>query len=87
MPPPGAGRGFGLKLVVTPVGWPEADNVIAASKPPVRSTVTFEVVVLPTTTYTLGGALMTVKLPVVVTVRLTVVVWVLPPPVPVTVIV
>ncbi len=33
-PAPGAGMGFGAKLIVVPAGAPAADNVTAALNPP-----------------------------------------------------
>ena len=47
----------GLKPTVTPVGWPDADSVIAESKPPVTELVMVELPALPCTTETeLGEA-------------------------------
>lgn len=45
----------GLKLTVTPVGWPLADNVIAESNPPVTVLVMVEVPELPCATVTEVG--------------------------------
>jgi hypothetical protein len=39
-PEPGALMEVGLKLTVTPVGWPAADKLIAESKPPETFVVT-----------------------------------------------
>jgi hypothetical protein len=43
VPEPGAEIGFGLKLTVVPDGTPEADNVIALSKPPLMVVVMVDV--------------------------------------------
>jgi hypothetical protein len=45
----------GLKPIVTPVGWPVADNEIAELKPPVTVLVIFDVPVLPCATETEAG--------------------------------
>jgi hypothetical protein len=45
----------GLKTMVTPVGWPLADNEIAELKPPVTVLVIFEVPELPCATETEVG--------------------------------
>ncbi len=45
----------GLKLTVTPLGWPLADNVMAESKPPVTVLVIVEVPELPCATVTEDG--------------------------------
>jgi hypothetical protein len=89
VPEPGAAMGVGLKLTVTPVGWPEADKAMAELKPPETVVVIFDVPLLPCVTETEVGEADMVKLGVglAVTVRLTVDVCVTPPPVPVTVIV
>ncbi len=42
-PDPGAAMDVGLKLMVTPAGWPEADKAIAELKPPETVVVMFEV--------------------------------------------
>jgi hypothetical protein len=76
----------GLKLTVTPVGWPVADKVMAELKPPVAALLIVELPELPCATETDAGAALMVKLGVVpVTVRETVVVSLLLPEVPVTV--
>lgn len=45
----------GLKPIVTPVGWPLADNEIAELKPPVTVLVIFDVPELPCATETDAG--------------------------------
>ena len=52
VPEPGAAMDDGLKLTVTPVGWPLAVKAIAASNPPETAVVMVEVPLLPTTTET-----------------------------------
>jgi len=47
LPEPGAAMGFVPKPTVTPVGWPDADKVTAASKPPETEVVTVDVPLLP----------------------------------------
>jgi len=81
-PAPGAGMGFTLKDVAE-----APDKVIAESKPLPTLVVIVEVPVLPlATVMALGEALMAkLALEAVVTVRVTVVVWLMPPPKPVTV--
>ena len=86
MPDPGAGIGFGLKLTVTPLGCPEADNVTALLNPPETVVEMVEVPELPCTTLTEVGKAEILKLGGTTTVSVTVVVCVTPPPVPVTVI-
>ena len=87
VPAPGAAMvDEGLKLTVTPEGWPDAVNVTAALKPPATVVVTVEVPLLPGLTLTEVGEAETAKLGVTVTVRLTVAVCVMPPPAPVMVI-
>ena len=78
----------GLKLPVTPVGMPVADNVTAESKPPEAVTVTTAYPLWPRSRSPDVGETEMLKEPVVaaVTVRDTVAVCVIPPPVPVTVI-
>jgi hypothetical protein len=89
VPDPGAAIDVGLKLTVTPDGWPVADKATAELKPPETVVVIFDVALLPCVTETEVGEAEMVKLGVgaAVTVRLTVDVCVTPPPVPVTVIV
>jgi len=77
----------GLKLTVTPVGWPLAVKAIAESKPPDTLVVIVEVPLLPCTTETEVGEAEIVKagLAVAVTVSDTAVVSVVLPEVPFTV--
>lgn len=88
VPDPGAAMDVGLKLAVTPVGWPLADNATAELKPPETVVVIEEDPLLPCTTEIDVGAAASVKAGVaaVVTVSETVAACVRPPPVPVTVI-
>jgi len=55
VPEPGAAMGLVPKPTVTPVGWPVALNVMAASNPPETVVVTVEVPLLPFTTETEVG--------------------------------
>ncbi len=73
----------GLKLTVTPEGWPVAVKATAALKPPAMVVLTEEVELLPRLTVTAVGEAATAKLGGTVTVRVIVVVCVIPPPVPV----
>ena len=76
----------GLKLTVTPVGWPLANKVMALSKPLKTAVVIVKVPELPLAMLIDEGAALTVKLGVAaVTVRETVVVSLVLPEVPVTV--
>jgi len=76
----------GLKATVTPVGWPLADNVTAELKPPETVEVIVDFPDLPRTTDTeLGEAERLKPGGVPVTVRETMVVWMVLPAVPVTV--
>jgi hypothetical protein len=75
----------GLKATVTPLFSPEADKVITPLKPPETVLVTFEMPWLPGATVTLLGFALIVKLPAVpVTVRVSVVVFLVLPEVPAT---
>jgi len=87
VPEPGAAMDVGLKLTVTPVGWPPAVKPIAELKPPDTAVVIVEVPLLPCTTETEVGEAEMVKAGVagLVTVSETVVVSVVLPEVPVTV--
>jgi len=88
VPEPGAATVAGLKLTVTPRGWPEADSAIDELKPFNAVVVIVEVPEVRRATVTaLGEALMLKSAPAVNTVRETAVVCVTPAPVPVTVIV
>jgi hypothetical protein len=87
-PEPGAATDVGVKVAVTPDGRPLADKPIAELKPFSAAVVT---VVLPdfprTIVNEVGDALMEKSaVGAEVTVRVTVVVWLTPPPEPVTVI-
>lgn len=52
VPEPGAATDVGLKVTVTPVGWPVAVKATAESKPPETAVVMVDVPLLPTTTET-----------------------------------
>jgi hypothetical protein len=75
----------GLKLTVTPLGAPEAENEIAELNPPIAVVVIVEVPELPVATLTAVGEADTVKSLDALMVRLTVAVCVIPPPLAVTV--
>ena len=85
VPEPGAAMDVGLKLTVTPVGWPLAVSAIAELKPPETAVVMVELPLLPCVTDTEVGEAAIVKAGTgaEVTVRETVAVCVSPPPVPV----
>src|ERR1700691_1715661 len=87
VPEPGAAMDVGLKVTVTPVGWPLAVKAIAESKPPETVVVIVEEPLLPCTTETEVGEAEMVKagLAVAVTVSETAVVSVVLPEVPLTV--
>ena len=51
----------GLKLTVTPFGWPVADNVMAESKPPVTELMMLEVPEVPCANVTAAGEANSVK--------------------------
>ena len=74
-----------MKLTVTPLGAPVADNEIAELNPPTPVAVIVDVPELPVATLTAVGEADTVKSLDAVIVRLTVVVCVIPPPLAVTV--
>jgi hypothetical protein len=61
VPEPGAAIEVGLKLTVTPVGWPVADKAIAESKPSKMAVVIVDVPLLPCTTETEVGEAEIVK--------------------------
>ena len=65
VPEPGAAMDVGLKLTVTPVGWPDADKATAESKPFTTALVIVDVPLLPCTTETEVGEAERVKLGVV----------------------
>ncbi len=86
-PVPGAGIGFVVKLTVTPLPCPDADKEIAELNPFKAVVLMVDVPEPPRTTVTEAGEALMLKSGVTpVTVRLTVVVCVIPPPTPVTVI-
>jgi len=89
VPAPGAGMGFGLKVTFWAVPSPEADKVIGPLKPPEIVVVTVAVPELPwARVRVLGDTLMVKLAPAMeVTVSVTVVVSVMLPEVPVTVMV
>jgi len=87
LPEPGAAIDVGLKLTVTPVGWPVAVSATAPLNPPETVLVTLLVPFEPCATETEVGEAEIAKAGAAVTVRATVEVFVVPPPVPVTVIV
>ena len=84
-PDPGAPIDAGLKVTVTPEGWPVADNAIAESYPPTTAVVIFDVPLEPRFAVTDVGEAEMLKPGGTVTVKVTLVVSVAPPPVPVTV--
>src|SRR5271170_1272282 len=55
VPEPGTAMDVGLKLTVTPAGWPLAVKATAESKPPATVVVMVEVPLLPCTTETEAG--------------------------------
>jgi hypothetical protein len=61
VPEPGAAMEVGLKLTVTPVGWPDAVNATAELKPPETAVVIVDVPLLPCTTETDAGEAEMVK--------------------------
>jgi hypothetical protein len=65
LPEPGAAMEVGLKVTVTPAGWPAADKATAESKPPETPVVMVDVPLLPCTTETEAGEAEMVKLGVV----------------------
>jgi hypothetical protein len=87
LPAPGAGIIMGLKLTVVPLGMPVADNITGLLNPPPIAVVIVDVACVPCTALREAGFAVTVKPDCdVVTVRVSVVVCVIPPPLPVTVI-
>lgn len=81
-----AGIGLGLKPTVTPLGWPEADSVIAESNPPAGVEVIVDVPLEPAPTETEEGEADMLKLGPEITFNVTTTLFVRSPPVPVTVI-
>jgi len=65
VPEPGAAIDAGLKLTVTPVGWPVADNAMAELNPPETTVVIVDVPLPPRTTETAAGEAEMVKVGVV----------------------
>ena len=61
VPEPGAAIDVGLKVAVTPAGWPLADNATAELNPPETVVVMAEVPLLPCTTDTEVGEAASVK--------------------------
>jgi len=86
VPAPGAAIDVGLKLTVTPVGAPLEDSVTAELNPLTIVVVIVEVPFAPCATLTELGEAEMAKSGGATTVRLTVVLCVSPPPVPVIVI-
>ena len=87
LPLPGAAIVLGLKLTVVPLGAPLAVRLMALLNPPLTVVVIVEVPELPCAALTDVGEAARVKLGGAVTVRVTVALCVIPPPLPVTVIV
>jgi len=87
VPEPGAAMGLGLKATVLPWPCPEADRLIGELKPPEIFVLTVKVADWPEKTAFNPGDALTLKLPAAgaVTVTETVVVAVMLPEVPVTV--
>jgi hypothetical protein len=88
LPEPGAAIGVGLKLTVTPDGCPVADKATEELNPPETAVVIVEVPLFPRPTVTEAGDPEMVKSGTGAgfTVSVTVVVCIVPPPEPVTVI-
>jgi hypothetical protein len=84
LPEPGAAIEVGLKATVTPVGWPEAESATAELKPPATVVVMVTLPAVPWVIVAEVGDAAMVKSGLV-TVRVTVAVCVVLPPVPVTV--
>jgi hypothetical protein len=85
LPAPGAAIVLGLKLTVVPLGAPVADRLIALLKPPLTVVVIVEVPELPCATLTDVGERESAKLGGALTVRVTLALRWIPPPLPVTV--
>ena len=80
LPPPGAAIVLGLKLTVVPLGAPLAVRLIPLLNPPLTVVAIVEVPELPCATLTEVGEPVSVKLAAAVTVRVTVALcWVSPP--------
>ena len=87
VPEPGTATEAGLKVTVTPAGWPLADREITELKPPETAVVMVDVPLAPGATDNEEGEAEAVNAGGVVTLRITLDVRVSPPPVPVTTIV
>lgn len=88
VPEPGAAMGLGLKLTPTPKGTPDTDRLMDDLKLPSAAVVIVELAELPLCTVSaVGDALIEKSGFARATVRVTMVVCVMPPPLPVTVIV
>lgn len=87
VPEPGAATDVGLKVTVTPAGWPLADRAIGELKPPETAVAIVDVPLAPGATEIAVGPAEIAKAGGGVTLRMTLDVWVSPPPVPVTTIV
>ncbi len=87
LPLPGAAIELGLKLAVTPAGKPDTESETTALKPPLTVVESVLLPELPWATDKLPGEALTVKSGVAaaVMVRAIVVLWVMPPPVALTV--
>src|SRR5271166_3490913 len=88
VPAPGAGIVLGLKATVVPDGAPELDRLMELLKPPLIAVVIVEIPWFPCPTLSEAGEADMLKLgwpPCEVTVSVTVVVCLMPPPLPVTV--
>ena len=66
VPAPGTAMDVGLKLTVTPVGWPDAVNAMAELKPPETAVVIVDEPLPPCTTETEAGEAEMVKVGLVV---------------------
>lgn len=86
-PWPGAAIEAGLKLTVTPLGWPVADNATAESNPEAMTLVIVEVTLKPSTTETEVGEAERVNFGGGVTIKLKGALFVMPLPDPLTVMV
>jgi hypothetical protein len=85
LPEPGAAIGLGLKLTVVPDGTPDADKLMALLKLPLIVVLIVDVPWFPCCTLSEAGEAEMVKFAAAVTVSVTVVLFWMPPPLPVTV--
>jgi hypothetical protein len=85
LPAPGAGIGFTLKPTVVPDGTPEAESAMEELNPVPAVVVTVEMSDIVRGIKSDAGEADTVKVGAAETVRVTVVLLMMPPPVPVTV--